>query len=242
MPTIRSETLNDGQTIQYLVRRSRRSRRVRLRLYPDGVLRIAAPLRTSERSVQKEIQRCAAWIQSALNNLPAEKPVAEVDYSDGSQHAYLGQSITLKWAGSQVAPKFADGVLTVVASNHAEAGLALRSWYRQQARNVFAERLAYFSELAEWINYAPPMTAKVMTSRWGSCSVKGRVSLNLHLIKAPRFAIDEVVAHELCHLQEMNHGPRFYRLLDQLLPDWRESRRWLKVNGASLVVDHSLWK
>jgi predicted metal-dependent hydrolase len=61
-----------------------------------------------------------------------------------------------------------------------------------------------------------------MERQWGSCSPTGRLTLNAHLVKAPRECIDYVIIHELCHLQERNHGPRFHRLLDAQMPGcWR---------------------
>jgi len=66
-----------------------------------------------------------------------------------------------------------------------------------------------------------------MKSRWGSTSPAGRVSLNVKLIQVPKAYIDYVVFHELCHLKEPNHSPRYYELLGRVLPDWRDRRRKL---------------
>lgn len=60
-----------------------------------------------------------------------------------------------------------------------------------------------------------------MKKQWGSCSPNGRILLNPHLVKAPRECIDYVLVHEICHLKEHNHGSKFYKLLDQMLPGWR---------------------
>ncbi len=68
-----------------------------------------------------------------------------------------------------------------------------------------------------------------MTSRWGSCSDKGRILLNLELIKAPRDYTDYVITHELCHLKEKHHGPRFWKLLEKLMPDYEQRRKKLNL-------------
>ena len=68
----------------------------------------------------------------------------------------------------------------------------------------------------------PDITIRKMRRRWGSCSSKGEVTLNLALIKMPLACIDYVVTHELCHLEAFHHGKPFYRLLAQVMPDWRE--------------------
>lgn len=70
----------------------------------------------------------------------------------------------------------------------------------------------------------PEITIRAMRSRWGSCSARGRITLNVKLIKVPKTYIDYVIFHELCHLAEPYHNARYYELLDRVLPDWRERR------------------
>jgi hypothetical protein len=75
----------------------------------------------------------------------------------------------------------------------------------------------------------PDIIVRAMSTRWGSCSANGRITLNVKLVKVPRLYIDYVIFHELCHLAEPNHTPRFYELLDRVLPDWRERREKLNM-------------
>ena len=70
-----------------------------------------------------------------------------------------------------------------------------------------------------------------MKRRWGSCSGTGRILLNTELVKAPVHCIDYVITHELCHLRFASHGPEFYRLLDRLMPDWRQRKERLERVG-----------
>jgi predicted metal-dependent hydrolase len=74
-----------------------------------------------------------------------------------------------------------------------------------------------------------------MRTRWGSCSPKGEVVLNPLLVKAPTPCIDYVVTHELCHLKELNHGPRFYRMLGMAMPDWQERKQRLDEMAETLL-------
>jgi predicted metal-dependent hydrolase len=70
--------------------------------------------------------------------------------------------------------------------------------------------------------------------RWGSCSHRGRLSFSWRLILAPEWVLDYVIAHEVAHLVEMNHGPRFWRLVERLYPDSLRPREWLRRNGTRL--------
>jgi predicted metal-dependent hydrolase len=74
-----------------------------------------------------------------------------------------------------------------------------------------------------------------MKRTWGNCSAKGVIKLNTHLVKAPMFIIDSVIAHELCHLEEMNHGRAFYALLQGLNPHWRRDRARLRLEGHAYL-------
>ena len=73
-------------------------------------------------------------------------------------------------------------------------------------------------------------------TRWGSCSSRGTLSFNWRLALAPHAVLDYVVVHELCHLREPNHSPRFWRLVESRRPGWREQRAWLREHGAELLA------
>ena len=73
-------------------------------------------------------------------------------------------------------------------------------------------------------------------TRWGSCSSRGTLSFNWRLALAPLEVLDYVVVHELCHLREANHSPRFWRLVGERRPGWREQRAWLREHGAELLA------
>ena len=73
-------------------------------------------------------------------------------------------------------------------------------------------------------------------SRWGSCSSKHNLNFNWKLILAPPQALDYVVVHELCHLHEFNHSPRFWRLVESQMPDYEAWKKWLKIHGSELGI------
>jgi predicted metal-dependent hydrolase len=77
---------------------------------------------------------------------------------------------------------------------------------------------------------------KEYKARWGSCSSSGDVTYNWRIIMAPHHIVDYIVVHELCHLLEHNHGPKYWKHVKSVVPDYKECREWLKVNGEGLRI------
>ena len=80
------------------------------------------------------------------------------------------------------------------------------------------------------------ITIRNQKSRWGSCSSKGNLNFNCMLMKTPEHIQDYVVVHELCHRREMNHSPRFWKLVGEVIPDYKQCRKWLKDEGGALLI------
>ena len=93
---------------------------------------------------------------------------------------------------------------------------------------------AYYPQFAATCpgGHMPKIAVRDMTTRWGSCSVRGNLNFNWKLALMPEEILDYVVVHELAHRVEMNHSPRFWAVVETVLPDWRERRRWLKQHGG----------
>lgn len=108
----------------------------------------------------------------------------------------------------------------------------LLDWLKTEARMDLVERVSYH---AARLDCQPNrLSVRDQATRWGSCTSTGRLSFSWRLIFAPAFVLDYVAAHEVAHLKEMNHGPRFWRVVKQTLPDMQKGRSWLKKNGAEL--------
>jgi predicted metal-dependent hydrolase len=110
----------------------------------------------------------------------------------------------------------------------------LNLWLRSRAREILLQRLINMSGRLQWVSEVPPVTIRQMKRQWGSCSPRGRIALNVGLVRVPRECIDYVLLHELCHLKAHNHGRAFYRLLDRHLPDWRQIK--LRLDGMADLV------
>lgn len=110
----------------------------------------------------------------------------------------------------------------------------LEKRYREAAKEYFPKRAEFYAQQLG-VSYDRIRIAEQKT-RWGSCSSKGTLSFNWKLMLAPPKVLDYVVVHELCHLKEMNHSPRFWKLVEEMIPNYKEYRKWLKENGNTLQL------
>lgn len=226
-----------GEVIEFEIRPgTRRRRHLQLRTDAEGGLVVVAPRRADARSVEAALQemapRVARFLAGARRRLADIPPLA---WETGEMHWFRGRRWPLQVAvgARRRAVCLAGEQLRVAVPSDEGFAVreALRAWYRAQAAERLAGRLSDIAALAPWVETAPPLKLRRMRRTWGSCSSRGSVLLNSHLVKAPDDLADYVIAHELCHLVEMNHGPRFYRLLERLDPEWRARRARLKAHG-----------
>ena len=122
-----------------------------------------------------------------------------------------------------------DDRVIIAAPPDADVGRLVERWYREHTRAV-AEAL--IADLPE----PHPAALRIAdgSSRWGSCSRTGTVSLSWRLMLAPFHVLDYVVVHELCHLRHLDHGRAFWAAVEELRPDWRDAHDWLRAHGTEL--------
>lgn len=227
---------HDDQLIPYQIQHKRAvTRRIHLRTAPDGSLLVIAPRRTSKRyihaTLQERVHEVARFLVDAREKLQ-ETP--QFNYVHGEQHLFMGDYRALEVVRSTARSGTVELTPTAIRMSTAEAGSErikslLETWYRAQAAEYFSGRMDLYIEKAPWVKgQRPPIRLRKMKRTWGSCSARGNITLNTQLMKAPAHCIDYVIAHELCHLREMNHGKAFYALQDALFPDWRAARSHLR--------------
>jgi len=211
------------------------TRRIHLRASADGALIVIAPRRMSKRAIHKTLQERAHKVARFLADaLSRQQELPGCNYVEGEEHWYLGEKHALlidAIEGGRGSVNLADGHIGISTADSSPEAVKkkLIAWYRQQARQHFSDRIRAIGKNAPWVEEnAPPMRLRKMKRTWGSCSSHGVVTLNPRLIKAPQACIDYVIAHELCHLQEMNHGKAFYALQNVLYPQWYEARAHLR--------------
>jgi predicted metal-dependent hydrolase len=202
---------------------------------PDCRVRVAAPHGTPLSTIEHWVRKRAAWIVRQQREfecyLPQQPPR---QYLSGETHRYLGRQYRLKViANSPDFVKLTRGYLNVYTTqpgNAAHTKYLVEAWYMQQAQRVLPERVRAMIPRFTHLGVSdPPLVIKPLKARWGSCASTGVITLNSKLMYVPTPAIDYVVIHELAHLVEHNHSRRFYALLDQLMPDWRERKQVLNT-------------
>lgn len=226
-------------TIQYELIYAKR-KTLAIHVYPDGVVEVKAPLDTPLAQIERIVLKRAAWIvrqQRQFQTYAVPNPLPR-RYVSGESYRYLGRQYRLKVVEDLVERvQLSRGFLTVYvkqAGHKARIADLLEQWYRTQAERIFAERLEVCLARVQSLGIPrPELSVRVMKTRWGSCTSKGKISLNPKLAQMPKDLIDYVVLHELCHLKELNHSAVFYALLDRVLPEWRERRQRLNSQDIS---------
>ena len=223
------------ELIFYTVRRrpERKSARVAIHVEPDGRVLVDAPENASDKQVRTAVTVRARWIYSHLAAIRRRRThVLSREYVSGESLLYLGRRYRLKVimkSGNPASARLSGAYIEVLvpARNPEIVRKVLNNWYRERARVVLGERLEAIASSLHWMRTAPSLRLQRMKVQWGSCSPAGRLTLNPHLVKAPRECIDYVLLHELCHLKEHNHSKKFYNLLERHLPQWRRKKERL---------------
>ena len=207
---------------------SPRARRLSLRLDSgSGEGRVVAPRAVPEAEIARFVVRHADWLRRRLEALPPARP-----FVDGGVVPYLGQDHRIRHDPLHRRPvERLDGAFRV-GGQAAHLSRRLTDYLRREARREVGDRA---HRLAATIGRrVAGITVRDTRSRWGSCSAAGRLNFSWRLVLAPAPVLDYVVAHEVAHLAEMNHGPRFWALVERLHPDVASARTWLRAHGAGL--------
>jgi predicted metal-dependent hydrolase len=215
------------------VRRHRQARRYTLRIHAaTREVILTMPPRGSLREAKEFAQKHGGWIAARLKRLPAATPFAHgTDVPlRGVAHRIVhrrGERGTV-WTGTDENGK----VLLCVAGEAPHINRRIGDFLKRQAQHdLEAASRRYAQMLGVPIKR---ICVRDQSSRWGSCSNTGVLSFSWRLILAPPYVLDYLAAHEVCHLVELNHSPRFWRLVGRLYSDVDRAKAWLDVNGTDL--------
>jgi len=214
--------------ISYTVRRSSRALRVRVNVHAHTGVEVVLPERAPERAAAAAVKELRPWIERRLDEA---REALETITARGATLPYLGTPLELMPQAGRSRVHRQGGRLFVPAG---DARPALERFYRRAARSEIAARLDRATALAG--STYSGLAIRAQRTRWASCSPRGQMSFNWRLLLAPERVLDYVVWHEVCHLEILDHSPRYWRLLERHWPGYREDRDWLRRNGATLVL------
>jgi predicted metal-dependent hydrolase len=224
---VRSVTLC-AQEIDYRLNRARR-RSIGMVIDHTG-LSVRAPAWVSIREIELALRERAEWVIKTLTEWRGrDKEALPTQWCQGAGLLYLGRPLTLALFPARKKTIAADLLhLTVLhpnPGNEVEIGAFVGRWLKEQALALLAPRVLHFA--SQVTRKMPAVKLSSARTQWGSCNHKGEIRLHWRLVQLPPAIADYVIAHEVAHLVELNHSPRFWALVESLLPGHAEARRKL---------------
>jgi predicted metal-dependent hydrolase len=237
---------NPTQTMSFMnrevqIRRKPYRRSIGLTLQANGRIRVSAPSTLPLSKIERFLVDHTAWIEANLKKYETLRDsYPKKEYRSGEKFRFLGQELELcyeRGAHSRARCRLQKAYLVVEIpgelwsgfdphARHPEMADVVSRFYSQQGKKLLAARIDHFSGQ---MGLAPSSVSfRSQKTRWGSCSSRGRISMNWRLIFAPPEVIDYVVVHELAHLQHYDHSKSFWALVGTQIPDYPRLRQWLR--------------
>ena len=200
-------------------------------VYPDRKVKVKAPLDSALEKIEAKLRKRAPWILKQQSYFLSFEPLTPArKYISGESHLYMGRQYRLKiYKSSEEVVKLKRGFLEVYTEDKSKAKKLVRDWYRKRAEIKFQEIAKNWIVRFKKHGVEPSdFVIKWMDKRWGSCTPKGKIILNVELMKAPKGCIEYVIVHELCHLIHHNHSNAFFELQTKEMGDWRKWKERLE--------------
>ena len=220
----------DGEKLGVVVRLNPKARRMVMRINPvSGDVMVTAPKRMGRAAALAFVRGESEWLRGQRAQAPKKVALAP-----GALVPFMGTPHRIRAAEQKnLAPVWCEGDEIFVSGRAEHAGRRLADFFKREARKCFE---ASALEFGDRLGVRPArITVRDTSSRWGSCSSARSLAFSWRLIFAPDYVRDYVVAHEVAHLKEMNHGPRFWAHVESLTPHVRRARKWLRENGRTLL-------
>ncbi|MGG7059725.1 M48 family metallopeptidase [Clostridium nigeriense] len=224
------KVINLNNNIFYYTVLFKDKKNISIKLDSNGEIIVYAPIGISYKYIEGILLNKQKWI---INNI------------DKIKNSYLNSKDKILFLGNQYIQQIEKSenekidingeciFIKTKSLNKEYINTLLIKWYVMQANKVLINRL---TNLARSYNLIPSKVfIKNQKSRWGSCNSKNEIRLNWRLILMPYSVIDYIITHELCHLEHMNHSKDFWNLVENFIPNYRDSEKWLKNNGISIL-------
>lgn len=208
-----------GYLIPFRIRLNIRAKHLRMKFHPDGTLLITLPSPKLQNRVQEFVDTHSAWILEKQLKFIQKKTV----FTLFGKEIVTDRQYDLFTNSHKI--NYTNGRLRIVCpeGSNISTDEIYSAWLKHYAKMYLTERT---SELAKKYGFYPNrITVRGQSSRWGSCSRKGNISLNFNLLKFDKEMIDYVIIHELCHLNHLNHSAKFWKAVENILPTYKSTVR-----------------
>ena len=219
------------------IKRTQRRKSISITI-ADNRVKITVPYHLPQDQIDQLLKKKSKWIKEKLFVQSQIQPARKKDYVSGEDFLYLGQHYRLKvLLGKKYLVELKNGYLTVYVKDKSKTTKTkrlIKQWYLKQASTYLIKKTAQLAAtLSLTVNSSKVREYK---SRWGSCSTSGNIFYNWRLVMAPPKIIQYVIFHELMHLKEHNHSPKFWKMLRSAYPDLDTAKQWLVYNGHTLHI------
>lgn len=225
--------LLEAQAIPYTLRQGGGRRRLALTIDEHG-LRVGAPRGVGRHEIEAFIHEHRGWVLQKLADIAVVSRPRHLSVRDGLRLPLLGEELEVRVLPGANRSRWIAGTLLLEARPTANLNLLAQRALQKKALNHFGARLAHFApQLGVTV---PALGLSSARTRWGSCSSRSGIRINWRLVHLPPHLGDYVAVHELAHLHEMNHGPRFWGWVEKAYPDWRQARAELKQAAVTIPI------
>jgi predicted metal-dependent hydrolase len=202
----------------------------------DTSVVVRAPEGTSEGKIRRAVEARKLWLFKKIKHKQKYPMLRQrKEFVSGETITYLGRNYRLEVCSEPITGVCFRAHFLISRQNQVEAARLFREWYLERAKERIPARTQYFaSAMGVAFNRILISDMKV---RWGSCTPRGNLNFNWRILKAPSMVIDYVIVHELAHLLEGNHTPRFWDIVSVQVPQWAQAKNWLRERGDLLEVD-----
>lgn len=230
------------ENLNIQVIRAKRKKTATIEILPGEIVRVTAPKELTENQMSALLKTRSSWITEKLRlirDIPIPRkrefvngesfPLFGKDYRLKISEDYLGEVLLKNGRIYVPAPKGLNTYKTALLIRQRLVG-----WYKCQAEVKIKERAKIFAK--KLVVEPNSISIKEYKARWGTCTPKGDLIFNWRLVMAPISVLDYVVVHELCHLDEPNHGKDFWKLVASVKPNYKNDQKWLKFSGLEQII------
>lgn len=230
-----SETLHID-SLSFEIRRSDRRRTFELTIERDGSLRVHSPSTAEKDEVEKWVRSKTLWTHRKLllrSSFMPGRP--EPEFVSGESFSFLGRWYRLRLINHQQSPlRLESETFFLRRADRGKAERHFKEWYRQNGLSWLTQRIHLY---APRVGVVPKeIRLRDLGYRWASCTRRMAILFNWRILQLPARLADYVIVHELTHLKESHHGPRFWRTLELALPDWKVRQQELKKRANEFMV------